>query len=607
MILAVFWTLANAAVFAASPLRILTVGDSLTHGVRLSGGYREPLYEILSNAGYEVSFLGTQVENCGDILPDCDHEGHDAWRIEMIDGIISSVLDTVDDPDVILLLIGTNDYGQRHDTANATNRLAALVSRIALKRPFAKILLSNLLEREEPFNTQIQKEFNPFVPLLAGSQKAMGREVYFTDIRSSVSLADMPDQTHPHRAGYRKMAQAWFQTITNHFSPEGSTNAPGLSRTFATSQTNITVIFSKPVSEDSAHPTNFFLNGGVSVLSAALDPVSKRRIKLVTTPHRSSTLYTLAVEGIPDRTPEHHLIRPKSSIQFKSLAVRGARYNVAEAEDYSLVYRLDIPNSPNFQTDITYAIDNSSEQTNFSRVAYFLELQATNEPLQFIWVSFEAHTQDITKIGVPTAKSGAFFRQFIRGLNIFSSRTEIINTTNQQGGFLEFWPGNYGPGNGLAVPQASDEKFDWGDTPAGGGDYGSMQIHHPVAGQVLLAFNHWGGTAGLGEVGIGNAPGSDPDWTFAANASRFLVKRLEVYVLPGPKSFRIINAQIRIRGGLALTWLGEPGTSYSVLMKTSLNSEDWRKIDELVATNEVVVFKNFKLSDLTSFFQIRSP
>ena len=57
-----------------------------------------------------------------------------------------------------------------------------------------------------------------------------------------------------------------------------------------------------------------------------------------------------------------------------------------------------------------------------------------------------------------------------------------------------------------------------------------MQVHNHDAKQTLFALNPW--VAGTGaDLGIGNGPSSGaPDWTFAANAGAYPVKRLRVLV-----------------------------------------------------------------------------
>ena len=73
---------------AAPPIRVLPLGDSITDGAGAPGGYRLRLYQLLTNAGFNVDFVGTLTDNGAPGLPDPDHEGHSGWRIDQIDSII---------------------------------------------------------------------------------------------------------------------------------------------------------------------------------------------------------------------------------------------------------------------------------------------------------------------------------------------------------------------------------------------------------------------------------------------------------------------------------------------------------------------------------------
>src|SRR3954447_27072588 len=107
----------------AAAIRILPVGDSITFGYNVPGGYRAPLYQLLTNAGYAVAFLGTQTGNGAPSLPDSNHEGYSGYTIRNIDSILPSFFAADNTPDIILLLLGTNDYRNGDDTDHATNRL----------------------------------------------------------------------------------------------------------------------------------------------------------------------------------------------------------------------------------------------------------------------------------------------------------------------------------------------------------------------------------------------------------------------------------------------------------------------------------------------------
>jgi lysophospholipase L1-like esterase len=203
----------NVITIIPPPLRIMPLGDSITLGLSVPGGYRAPLYQLLTNAGRQVDFIGTQTGNGVASLPDPDHEGYSGFTIRGIDSILPSIFGASVGPDIILMLLGVNDYRVSDDIGNATNRLEALIVRLSTNWPNARIIVANLLPLAEPFNTQIQTTFNPLLPGLCERQRDLGRQVYFTDMRSVIQLSDLPDQLHPNQFGYNKMATNWFTAI----------------------------------------------------------------------------------------------------------------------------------------------------------------------------------------------------------------------------------------------------------------------------------------------------------------------------------------------------------------------------------------------------------
>ncbi len=195
-------------------------------------------------------------------------------------------------------------------------------------------------------------------------------------------------------------------------------------------------------------------------------------------------------------------------------------------DNYKLVYDLDLGKLGNA---IKYDVDNSANIKRFERVGYLVELDngGTN---QSVFVSMKAFTSDATKLGIPTAQSGANFQQKVQSLDVFSNVKGITTGTRIGTGNIEFWPNNYAPGNTGKVPNANSNRYDFGDSPgppkAG---YGSMQIHNYGARQTLFAINHWK-QATKADIGVGNSPGQHQDWTFTGSASQYSAKRLRVFV-----------------------------------------------------------------------------
>jgi sialate O-acetylesterase len=201
---------------------------------------------------------------------------------------------------------------------------------------------------------------------------------------------------------------------------------------------------------------------------------------------------------------------------------------VAEAKRYTLVYDLDLKR---LGATIAYDVDDRSLVTSgFDRIAYLVELESADGTQSYVWVSMDAFSDDLGKIGVPTAASGAKFAVDVGDMSVVSNVPAIANGRGLRGGSIEFWPNNYGPANGANVPGAAGDVYDFGDQPGPPREgYGSMQVHDHEAKRTLLAINHWSAGA-RADLGIGNSDGRARDWTFAANAGTYTSARLRVFV-----------------------------------------------------------------------------
>jgi len=201
---------------------------------------------------------------------------------------------------------------------------------------------------------------------------------------------------------------------------------------------------------------------------------------------------------------------------------------VPEAAGYKLVYDLDLAK---LGTDIKYDVNNSASlKGEFDRIAYFLELRGP-DGITYSYVSTDAFTTDLKKIGIPTVASGAKFQMHLKNVNAVSNVKGVPTGTFADGCNIEFWPNNYATPNSAKVPGASDTVYDTGDQMADdtADGYGSMQIHNFKAGQTFFAINNWRGGSGA-DLGIGNSTGQTRDWTFSGNAGSYSQKRLRVLV-----------------------------------------------------------------------------
>ena len=300
----------------------------------------------------------------------------------------------------------------------------------------------------------------------------------------------------------------------------------------------VVLTFNKPLDDDATNVFHYALSGGLSVLSAILDATNKLTVTLTTTAQQPATWYTVTVSGLYDRTSSHlGLVPSTGSFLTTALARSGAYANVPDAAKYSLVYSLNVPTSAAYNTtNILYAADNHFGVTNYTRIAYYLELIGTNNgATNFIWAAMDPFTQDAGKIGLPTKANNVVLQQPVTNLTVFSSVAGIVAGTNMAGGNIEFWPWNYTQGNASNVANASSLTYDWGDSVTlGSGNYACLQIHNALNRQTLLALDNFGSNGGDIDIGICNQVGGNgnPDYTQQHNASAYSVRTLQVFVLP---------------------------------------------------------------------------
>ena len=195
----------------AAPVRIMPLGDSITDGFNIPGGYRIELEDMLLAAGSEFDFVGSRV-NGPSSLADRQHEGHSGLRIDQLAGLVDASL-TRHRPDVVLLMIGTNDVLQGYRLAEAPQRLSELIDRIGARAPAATILVSSLTPLRSSAAEERVRGYNATIPGIVRDQGARGRRVAFVDMHPALSATDLADGVHPNATGYRKMAVVWRDAL----------------------------------------------------------------------------------------------------------------------------------------------------------------------------------------------------------------------------------------------------------------------------------------------------------------------------------------------------------------------------------------------------------
>ena len=230
----------------AKEIRIAPIGDSITHGykknVKSTGvpqyaQYRTGIAARLAANGYRPVMLGArnQLYACSD--PVCDAAGvqqPDEWIWHSGvsgDAIMTAkatepgkgggvrdnlhlYLDIVGKPDVITLLIGTNDFGNDREVDAVFSAYTNLVWEISRQRPNAKIVASTLLTRSD--KTEPASKIAPFNTLLLDNLANMPGSYICTNLNAVVdwTIPDVHfDKLHPTAKGFAPISRGFASKI----------------------------------------------------------------------------------------------------------------------------------------------------------------------------------------------------------------------------------------------------------------------------------------------------------------------------------------------------------------------------------------------------------
>lgn len=212
---------------------IMPLGDSITMGWPVEGGYRDPLYDRLHAAGYTFSLAGSSTENPSSTLAGASqvhHEGHGGFFIRgdldpppVVDGTTCSGLyenlgawigPGKAAPDIILLMVGTNDISHGYQRATAPDRLALLIDCIYQYRPQVSLFVASITPMRDTARDAYAQAYNAAIPGIVNDQRELGRNVHFVDMHSAVAPSDLfSDGVHLTAGGYDKMAEAWTDAM----------------------------------------------------------------------------------------------------------------------------------------------------------------------------------------------------------------------------------------------------------------------------------------------------------------------------------------------------------------------------------------------------------
>lgn len=232
----------NTVAGETEPIALMCLGDSITDGFWMTGGYRNTLCGLITqnNQEAQVDMVGP---NWGGSGYDPQHSGYSGYSVDNIaqeDSIsgqrtgISSFIDWLmaDYPaDVVFLQIGTNDILSLYDLENYGARLEALVDKILVTLPEDGALYLATLPCMDATNTLYINEYfftvesmdaaveqcNTQIRSLVAKKRSEGARIMLADINAVLEKSDLYDGVHPNEEGYRKMGEFWYTQLCGYW------------------------------------------------------------------------------------------------------------------------------------------------------------------------------------------------------------------------------------------------------------------------------------------------------------------------------------------------------------------------------------------------------
>ena len=222
----------------AKKIRVMPLGDSITRG-KGGSSWRHHLRNLLKAEGIHIQYVGSSPHAPNFCEPWSDHYlalqqalnynvEHEGWGglkihelIKLVDHgsypdfSIEALLET-NPADLILLMIGTNDFKDNYETEAAwqrLNRLVKMIVGISDATLFTASILP-IFAALDPAVSEKLKDYNAKIVGIIDSCRSKGCQVRFVEMYPHFRKEDMlEDGIHPNIYGDRKIAKIWSQAI----------------------------------------------------------------------------------------------------------------------------------------------------------------------------------------------------------------------------------------------------------------------------------------------------------------------------------------------------------------------------------------------------------
>ncbi|PGH18277.1 hypothetical protein AJ79_00616 [Helicocarpus griseus UAMH5409] len=201
----------------AETVKIMPLGDSITGS---PGCWRALLWQQLQNAGItNTDFVGSLPgDGCG-FEYDSENEGHGGILATNIvaQNQLPPWLESAQ-PDIVMVHLGTNDAWSNVETAKIIETHSTLVDQMRESNPNMVILLAQIIPMN-PTNCNgcgpRVEEFNSAVAEWAPTKSTEESPIVIVDCFTGFDTGtDTGDGVHPNEAGNEKIANSWFEPLS---------------------------------------------------------------------------------------------------------------------------------------------------------------------------------------------------------------------------------------------------------------------------------------------------------------------------------------------------------------------------------------------------------
>jgi lysophospholipase L1-like esterase len=205
-------SLAAADAAEARTIRIMPVGDSITEGGKTFSTYRYPLLKKLTDAGFNVEFVGSrQSDSPAGVLK---HEGYGGKNAEFLATVMGK--NFKENPaDIVLIHSGHNHFIEEKPVDGIVAATESMIKTVRAINPRVTVLVAEVITSGKLPKYSYIPQLNEALRKLAARLDTPQQRVIAVNQADGFDwMTDtIGDKVHPNERGAEKMATRWLEAL----------------------------------------------------------------------------------------------------------------------------------------------------------------------------------------------------------------------------------------------------------------------------------------------------------------------------------------------------------------------------------------------------------